>query len=394
MTLRQIQTVFVLMVSWTLTVINASGQQIRNDGYFINGTIKGIDSGIIHMLSADGNCILDSSLIVKAKFSMQGKIGMPARMLFSITPGNWSFRAFVEDTDIVLRIDTAGAGHYGKGSNTWALIWEIDESGAALAHVYTQFKNETNQNYYVSILSALREKLKAVKDNADASSKVQQKIDSVSTLVFARQKVWIENYISQYPTTIAGVYLFNEYYHSSPDRSLFYLDSVLNRFSGLATYSVYYKELADIAMNLKNTQPNSLAPDFTLLKRNKSRFTLSSTRGKYTLIDFWASWCVPCRKAIPAWKEVYTKYKNKGLLIVGVSSDRRWEDWIKALDKEQMPWVQVLDEFPGNNKPAWVTELFGSKTLPFYVLLDREGKVILASGNKDVIRKKVEQLFE
>ncbi len=147
-------------------------------------------------------------------------------------------------------------------------------------------------------------------------------------------------------------------------------------------------------MNLKNTQPNSLAPDFTLLKRDKSRFTLSSTRGRYTLIDFWASWCVPCRKAIPAWKEVFAKYKNKGLLIVGVSSDRRWEDWTKALDKEQMPWIQVLDEFPADNKPAWVTELFGSKTLPFYVLLDKEGKVILASGDKEVIRKKVEELFE
>ena len=142
MTLRQIQTLFVSTVSWTLTFINATGQQIKSDGYLIEGTIKGIDSGIIHMLSADGNRILDSSVIVKAKFSMQGKIGMPERMLFSITPGNWSFRAFVEDTDIVLRIDTAGAEHYGKGSNTWALIWEIDESGAALAHVYTQYKNE------------------------------------------------------------------------------------------------------------------------------------------------------------------------------------------------------------------------------------------------------------
>lgn len=134
---------------------------------------------------------------------------------------------------------TVGAGHYGKGSNTWALIWEIDESGAALAHVYTQYKNETNQKYYVSIFSSLREKLKAVKDNADAAFKVKQEMDSVSTLVLARQKVWIESYISRYPSSKAGAYLFNQYYHLSPNRSLSYLDSIINRFSGLAKSSVY-----------------------------------------------------------------------------------------------------------------------------------------------------------
>lgn len=374
--------------------INANGQQFKHDGYLITGTIKGIDSGTVRMLSANGNAVLDSAVIEKGKFSMRGKIGSPQRLLFMISPGTWSFRAFVEDTGIVLRIDTTGAEHYSQGSNKWALIWEIEETGTALANIYAKYKNETNQNYYVSILSSLRKKLKAVKGNADVESEVIREMDSVGNLLMARQKAWIENYISQYPSSVAGVYLFNEYYQSSPDRSLSYLDSVLNKFSEEATSSVYYKELADIASNLRNAQPDSLAPDFTLFKRDKSPFTLSSTRGNYTLIDFWASWCVPCRKAIPLWKEVYAKYKHKGFMIVGVSSDSKWDDWIKALDKEQMPWVQVIDEFPSENDPAVVTESFGGKTLPFYVLLDKAGKVILASEEKDIIRKKIEEIFQ
>lgn len=388
MTLRQVLTLLVLLFA-----INAKGQQIKNDRYLINGTIKGIDSGIVRMLSANGNSVLDSSVIVKAKFSMQGKIDLPERRLFTISPGTWSFRAFVENTSIVLHIDTVGAEHYGKGNNKWALIWEIEEIGSALANVYTKYKNETNQEYYVSIISSLRKKLKAA-GNAEAASKVKQEMDSVSNLLLANQKVWIENYISQYPSSVEGVYLFNEYYQSSSGRSLSYLDSILNKFSGLATSSVYYKELADIAINLKNTQPNSLAPDFTLLKRDKSRFTLSSTRGNYTLIDFWASWCVPCRKAIPSWKEVYAKYKSKGLTIVSVSNDRKWDNWTKALNKEQMPWVQVIDEFSSENEPALVAELFGSKMLPFYVLLNKEGKVVLASEEKEIMRKKIEEIFQ
>ncbi|MBO9684419.1 MAG: TlpA family protein disulfide reductase, partial [Flavisolibacter sp.] len=213
------------------------------------------------------------------------------------------------------------------------------------------------------------------------------------------QKIWIETYVNQHPSSIAGVYLFNEYfqsyqyYQSSPVSALPYLESTLNKFSGITTSSIYYKELAEIASDLRGIQQGSLSPDFTLLQRNKSKFTLASTRGKYTLIDFWASWCLPCRKAIPLWKELYAKHKNKQFTIVGVSSDRNWNDWIKALDKEQMPWVQVIDEFPNENTPALVTKSFGTNSLPFYVLLDKEGRVILSSNDKNEVSEKIEEIF-
>jgi thiol-disulfide isomerase/thioredoxin len=400
MALKQILPLLVLTFSWALTSTNANGQQFKREGYLISGAIKGIDSGRVRMLSANGSSILDSALIVRGKFSMQGKIGMPERLLFNISPGNWNFRAFVEDTSIKLFVDTTGAQHQGKGTNKWALIWEIEETGSAIADVYTQYKKETNQKYYVSIISSLREKLKAVKGNTDAEAKVTREMDSVNNLLLASQKAWIESYIHQYPSSIAGVYLFNEYfqtyqyYQPSPDISFSYLDSILNRFSEVATTSVYYKELSDKANNLRSIQPGNLAPDFTLLQRDKSKFTLSSTRGKYTLIDFWASWCVPCRRAIPLWKEVYDKYNNKEFTIVGVSSDRRWNDWINALKKEQMPWVQVIDEFPNESDPALVTKSFGTNGLPFYVLLDKEGKVIVSSNDKDVVKEKIEEIFQ
>lgn len=378
---------------FVLFAIHVNGQENNNDGYFITGIIKGIDSGIVRMLSGNGNSVLDSSIIKKGKFSMKGKIGSPQRLLFNVSPGNWNFRAFVENTGITVYIDTAGADHYGKGNDKWALIWEIEEQGSELANVYTKYKNETNQQYYTSVFGTLRNKLKEVRDNVDATSKVNRNIDSVRNLFLLLQKDWIENYITQNPSSIAGVYLFHEYYQSSSDRSLSNLDSMLSRFSGLATSSVYYAELATTAANLRNTQTNSLAPDFTLLQRDKTSFTLSSTRGNYTLIDFWASWCVPCRKAIPLWKEMYTKYKHKGFIILGVSNDRNWDDWIKALDKEQMPWIQVIDEFPVENEPALVASLYPSDGIPFYVLLDKDGKVIIACNDKDAIRKKIEEIL-
>jgi thiol-disulfide isomerase/thioredoxin len=112
-------------------------------------------------------------------------------------------------------------------------------------------------------------------------------------------------------------------------------EGMLKKFIGHARSS-YYQSVG-LACKLMAVQPRSEAPDFTLLKRDSSRFTLSSTRGRYIMIDFWASWCNPCRRAIPHRKKVNEKYHDKGFDMVSVSIDALWSDWFKALDKEQIP---------------------------------------------------------
>jgi thiol-disulfide isomerase/thioredoxin len=389
--------IFTFSLSSTFSPVN--GQDITGREYFITGTVKGIDSGTVRMLSSDGNKPINSALIVDGTFSMKGKIVMPERLLFNISPGNWNFRAFVEDTNIKLLVDTTGALYQGKGTNKWALIWEIEETGSAFADIYEEYIKATNQQYYAAIISSLREKNKAVKDDTVASAKINLALDSLRKLLLAKQKAWIENYIGQNPVSIAGVYIFNEYFQNyryfqpSTQTTLSYLDFTLKRFAGIATTSRYYKELAEIAHNLRNVQQEHFAPDFTLLQRDNSSFTLSSTRGKYTLIDFWASWCLPCRKAIPFWKELYFKYKDKGFAIVGVSGDRKLKDWTQALDDENMSWVQVIDKFPDESKPSIVTESFGIYSLPYYILLDKEGKVIISSNDKNIVNEKIEEIF-
>lgn len=112
------------------------------------------------------------------------------------------------------------------------------------------------------------------------------------------------------------------------------------------------------------------------------------------MIDFWASWCHPCREAIPHWKEVYQKYKDKGFDIVSVSDDAKWSDWKRAMDMEKMPWMQVCDEFPVKNMPAKVGSLYMTHYIPFYVLLDKEGKILVYSGKEADIDRKLKEIFE
>jgi thiol-disulfide isomerase/thioredoxin len=96
-------------------------------------------------------------------------------------------------------------------------------------------------------------------------------------------------------------------------------------------------------------------------------------RGKYTLIEVWASWCRPCRAKHPKLNELYTKYKDKGFVLTGVSLDKKKEDWIKALIKDGLHWPQLLDEQAMEGKLA---RHYGIEAIPSNFLLDSDGKII------------------
>jgi len=134
--------------------------------------------------------------------------------------------------------------------------------------------------------------------------------------------------------------------------------------------------LADEVVALKATMPGVVAPDFTLKDRDGNDVTLSSLRGQYVIVDFWASWCGPCRAGMPGMKELYAKYHEKGLEILGVSDDSKYEQWVKALDEDQLPWVNVIDEFPIKNRPSRVGTLYAVHYIPAYFLLDKDGTMI------------------
>jgi peroxiredoxin len=141
----------------------------------------------------------------------------------------------------------------------------------------------------------------------------------------------------------------------------------------------------------KKLQIGSLAPDFTLPDTSGANVTLSSLRGKYVLIDFWASWCGPCMKEMPNVIKLYNDFHSKGLEIMGVSLDKSRSSWLNAIRTKNLSWIMVSDV------KFWQSEvvpLYNVSAIPYTVLLDKEGKIIAKNLRGEDLYNKVERLLK
>ncbi len=141
----------------------------------------------------------------------------------------------------------------------------------------------------------------------------------------------------------------------------------------------------------KKTRLGSVAPDFTLPDTNGVNVSLSSFKGKYLLVDFWASWCGPCIKEVPNVQKLYADFHSKGFEILGVSLDKDKASWTRALRTKPLPWTQVSDL---KYWKSMVVPLFNISGIPYTLLLDKEGKIIAKGLRGDDLYKKVESLMK
>lgn len=133
------------------------------------------------------------------------------------------------------------------------------------------------------------------------------------------------------------------------------------------------------------------APDFTLKTPDDKDLSLKDFKGKVLLIDFWASWCGPCRKENPNVVAMYNRYKDKGFEILGVSLDRTKEPWIKAIEDDKLAWKHVSDLKGWQSAAA---ALYGISSIPHTVLVDREGKIIARQLRGELLGQKLEEIFK
>ena len=360
-------------------------RKLNDTTFLLKGKITGQKKGYIKLIYTDKNAeyILDSSAIKKGRFQFRGHIAEPTMVFMEGTmpskdmndPNFTSF--FLEPGDIKIDLvfnDFKNAVITGSKTQD-----EHVEFNNLMAPVLKEMKPLSKA--YEKAAKEYREALKAKKDEATIESlknkveDIQGKFDPYTEQI---RKIEYDFFIKHPQSYVTAFQLRFHLNYLTLDSLQYFYDNLGNKVQ----QSSSGKEIAKEIEQLRWGSPGSIAKDFTAIDLQGDKLSLSDYKGKYVLLDFWASWCVPCRKGNPHLKELYSKYKDKGIEFIGISDDDQSEDkWKEAIAKDGIGiWKHVLRGLKQKNnvfdRSNDISDKFGIHTLPTKILIDPEGKII------------------
>lgn len=225
----------------------------------------------------------------------------------------------------------------------------------------------------------------------DAASKRDQKtMDAVMVKSEAASKAFTDNIKAMLPemgTSLAALFATN---FLSVETDFPTLDALAQRFEKENPNSPQARGFIGNIARIRGLMVGGVAPEIALNDTTGNAVALSSLRGKYVLIDFWASWCGPCRMENPNVVRMYNKYKDKGFTIYSVSLDQNRENWVKAIRNDNLTWTHVSDLRYWQSAAA---QQYGVTGIPKTFLIDKEGKIIAKDLRGPALEQKLEEVL-
>ena len=365
----------LLVFALTLSVIACN--TAPENGYVINGSLKGdvADSTKVFLRTTDSlrqMVEVDTTMIIGGEFEFAGETELPKLhyLFFDGVRGN---------APLILEKGEIG--------------FKAQKDSLAYSQVNGTAQNDLFMNY-LSEKQKMSEMAQSMsQDLRNAQMKGDQAtIEALREEYFELQEKSKEfdlDFVRNNPNSLISV-LVLEQVAAQKALPLKEIEELNSKFTPELQKTEPAKRLIKLIEASKGTEIGSKAPEFSGPTPTGEQLALNDVKGKITLIDFWAAWCKPCRMENPNVVAVYNKYKDKGLAVVGVSLDRKKEDWIKAIEADQLEWNHISNVQYFQDP---IARLYNVNAIPAAFLLDENGVIIAKNLRGPALEQKVAELL-
>jgi len=354
----------LLFVSCATTKNN----QADTSGYTLEGQL-GEDAPEELYLSyqADGQRQVDTSRVTDGQFLFTGHVNNPTQA-YLLKGGRQALATiYLENADMTFQKD--GDEYKVTGSKTQQEYEQLQEATADISDKRSKLIGE----YREAAQNENKEKMDSIREQVQALSEQETEITN--------------DFIKTHPSSYVSLYNVQQMVMRDYDQSV---KAMYDNLDEDLKDSGPGRQIEDRIAILSKTEIGKIAPDFTQKDVNGNAVSLSDFRGQYVLLDFWAAWCGPCRAENPNVVEAYHEYNDDGFTVLGVSLDRDREDWLDAIEEDNLEWTQVSDLNFWQNEAA---QQYGIRAIPANFLINPEGEIIAKDLRGDALNEKLEEIF-